>query len=381
MKRFLVTISVFLAIFSVMYSGIWLYKSKTVKSLTENAILAITKDLGGRKSEFVYANTLVSGFPFGYKVQINKPRFIIDDKNISLELSSDDSLIIESDILESKYTATLPQNINVKNGESLEQNYSLRYNSPAQIELSSNNKNLAARFFKRIIFDDTKGTYEINQANYKDSGYKYINPLNQDVISSAESVDLTVKIVSDSTYNLKANISNQFFKGLKKLADKKNDIGNINLAADIIYSEKSGDSVSFKNFALNSDKFSLDIKGNTSSSNIEAFPYGDLTIKIGSYEDFIDFKANLLNNMVSNSIIPLFRIKSKQITDFKTFLSKVATEKSDDGKNIALTLKREEGQAVSIGKYSFIEAVHIYNGGHIEKVTTNASKEFVTDAK
>ena len=379
MKRFFITIIVFVVIFAGLYSGVWFYNANAVKLHTEQAILTLTKDLGGKKSDFIFSDTQISGFPLNYKVQINKPRFILNDQDISVDMSSDEPLIVESDILASSYTATLPQDIIVKNGESLEENYTIRYNGNASINITSDAKGLLQKIKSALSSGGDENFYQVKNAKYIDKGYSYINPINQEIIASSEGQIIEIDLIGRGEYNLKANIADQYFKSFNEISDNGKKIGNLNIDADIIYKEDLGDKLNFNKLVISSDNFSIDVKGHAAGSNIEAFPYGNLEIKVSNYEDFIDFQATVLNDIVKKSGLPVFNLKDKQISRFKDFLGKVATETNNDGQDIVISLKREEGQAINIGKYSFIEAVHLYNGGTIETVTTPASKEFVTE--
>ena len=379
MKRFSITVAAFILIFTSLYSGIWFYNSKAVQLHTEQAILALTKDLGGKKSDFKFTDSSINGFPFNYKVQINKPRFILNDSDISVDMSSEEPLIVESDILISNYIATLPNNIVVKSGETLEENFSIRYSDAAQIIVKSDAENLIQKLLSKLSNNDGKSLYEVKSAKYSDNGYKYINPLTQELIASADSQNIEIDLIGSGKYNLKANIANQHLNIFNKLYDGKKQVNNLNLNADLIYQDDSGDKINFKQFVLSSDNFSVNVKGNAAGSNIEAFPYGNLEIKVSNYVNFIDFQALILNDIVKKSGLPIFNIKEKQISRFKDFLGKVATKTSEDNNDIVISLKREEGQAINIGKYSFIEAVHLYNGGTIETITTPASKDFVAE--
>jgi hypothetical protein len=355
-----------------------------MESFTHEAILSITKKLGGSKSDFVYESAKISGFPLGYKVQINKPRFILNDENISMKFSSNESLIIESDILGTKYLAKLPQNIDVKNidvktGEALENSFIIKYTEPATINLKASSGNFYANIFGQEKTSDSANKLNLSDFSYKDTGYKYINASTQDVIYSADESVFTFALLEDDSYNFTANVKNQFLKALDKKLYKEKNIGKLNLEADIIYNETSGDKLAFNKFILTSDIFSLDLQGNAVNSNIEAFPYGDLKIKIGNYEDFVEFQAMLINQVAEKSPFPFLKIKQEQIKSFKDFLKKVATEKSNNDKDIVITLKREEGQSVNIGKFSFIEAVHLYKGDSADMVKSEAADNFTSE--
>lgn len=377
MKRFFITICSILVICLLSYTGLWYFQSKNMESFTHEAILSITKKLGGSKSDFVYETAKVSGFPLGYKVQINQPRFIINDANISMELSSNESLIIESDILGAKYLARLPETININGGEALEKSFILKYSAPATINLKASGEDFYANIFGQKPTSQT--THGINDVTYKDIGYKYINATDQEVIASADESSFTFDIAEDAGYSLTANVRNQFLRTITKKSYKDKNIGNLNLEADIIYNETAGDKLSFNKFIITSDIFSLDLEGNAVNSNIEAFPYGELKIKIGNYEDFVEFQTILINEAAEKSAFPFFKIKQEQVASFKDFLKKVATEKSNNDKDIVITLKRDEGQSINIGKYSFIEAVHLYKGGSEDIVKSETSDDFVSD--
>jgi hypothetical protein len=350
-----------------------------MESHTKNAILSITKKLGGSKSDFVYESAKISGFPLGYKVQINKPRFILNDENISMQLSSNESLIIESDILGTKYLAKLPQTIDIKTGEALENSFIIKYTEAATINLKASSSNFYANIFGQENISDSANKHNLKDLHYKDMGYKYLNASTQDVIYSADESVFTFALLEDDSYNFTANVKNQFLKALDKKLYKEKNIGKLNLEADIIYNETSGDKLAFNKFILTSDIFSLDLQGNAVNSNIEAFPYGDLKIKIGNYEDFVEFQAMLINQLAEKSPFPFLKIKQEQITSFKDFLKKVATEKSNNDKDIVITLKREEGQSVNIGKYSFIEAVHLYKGNSADMVKSEVPDDFTSE--
>ncbi len=384
MKRFFINICSILVICLLSYTGLWYFQSKNMESFTHEAILSITKKLGGSKSDFVYESAKISGFPLGYKVQINKPRFILNDENISMKFSSNESLIIESDILGTKYLAKLPQNIDVKNidvktGEALENSFIIKYTEPATINLKASSGNFYANIFGQEKTSDSANKLNLSDFSYKDTGYKYINASTQDVIYSADESVFTFALLEDDSYNFTANVKNQFLKALDKKLYKEKNIGKLNLEADIIYNETSGDKLAFNKFILTSDIFSLDLQGNAVNSNIEAFPYGDLKIKIGNYEDFVEFQAMLINQVAEKSPFPFLKIKQEQIKSFKDFLKKVATEKSNNDKDIVITLKREEGQSVNIGKFSFIEAVHLYKGDSADMVKSEAADNFTSE--
>jgi hypothetical protein len=379
MRRFFVTFIAFVILFFIIYSATWLYNSNAVKENTEIAILALTKDLGGKKSDFLYSDTTISGFPFYYTVQINKPRFILNDRELSVDLSSEEPLIIKSDILISNYKATLPKSIKVKDGESVEENYVVQYNIPPVITVESQTDNLFEKILSKLRSVEDQPMFQFKQAIYSDKGYKYLNPLTQDILASADSSNIIIDLAANNKYNLKADLKNQYFSRLDNIAQDIEGSNKLDLKADILYSYKSGDEITFNDFNLNTDAFSVKINGHAASSNIEAFPYGNLEIKVSNYQNFIDFQASLMNDIVKSSGFQIFNIKDKQISQFKEFILKVANETTNNNKDVVVGLKREEGQAINIGEYSFIEAVHLYKGGTIEKVTTPASNDFIAE--
>jgi hypothetical protein len=386
MKRFFATISAFVVILTIIYSGFWFYQSKKVKTLTEAYVREMTKRFGSDKSEFVYTTSKTSGFPFSFDVEFAKPKFVIDDRNLTAEISSEGSIIMSSNIIGSKLTVLLPKELNfIKAGEE-KSALLVKFNEEPAILVKAKQKGLIPWIINTSVNEEDL-PWVVTDFNYSDKGCNILRINGGAELASIKSASLNLKMGddnSDSNYSLLMDFKSMQLDKLIELPTYADALGNLNIAADLSYKEEvdSGAIIEVKGLSMVSDGFSIDISGNIERSNSDALPFGVLRVKIGQYENFINYHAAFINYIVANSAFPLFNIKDKQIESTKEFLSTVASEKYNDDKDILILLNRKKNEDFRVGQIGFYEALQRFklgvNGGDLGN--KNATKIVVPNA-
>jgi hypothetical protein len=358
MKRFSATIAAFFALLAVIYSGFWFYQSKKVKSFAELYVSDMTKKFGGDKSQFIYADSKSGGFPLSFKVEFVKPKLIINDRNLEAELVSEGAVVFKSNIIGSKFTVSLPKELNFKKKDDAKSALLAKFNEEPAILIRGKQKGLIP-WLMNSTADADDLPWVMTEFSYSDKGFD-IMAAGGATISSARSSEVDLKMDDSNSYSLVANIKNMQLDKLIALPSYADALGNLNIAADMSYKESAGSeeaAIDVKRFSLVADGFSVDISGNIERNKADALPFGVMQVKLGQYESFISYNAALINYVVANSAFPIFSINNKQIDSTKEFLKSIASEKYNDDKDILILLNRKKGEDFRIGQVGFYEAL------------------------
>jgi hypothetical protein len=370
MRRFTFTISVFFAIFAVLYTGFWIYQSQKVKTFSEEYVRYLTKKFGGDKSEFVFADSKRGGFPFSFKTEIVKPKFIINESEVGLEISSENSLVFKSNIFGTRFGISLPQEASIAKANMAQEDktaWMLKCTTAPVITMGAKQKGLLPWVLKGGLVNSEDLPLVLTRFNYTDQGCKVLRTVDGIEVASLASGNLDIHMGNniEGNYNLIANFKNVRIDKILVLPEYISGLGTLDIVADISYEQEGregveGASTKIRQLNMTADNFSLDVRGNIDNSKADALPFGGLQIKLTQYENFVDYNKALINYVVANSAFPIFSIKDKQTSTFKEFLKSIASEKTNDDKDILVLFNRKEGEDFRIGELGFYDALQMF---------------------
>lgn len=368
MKKYLRISFLSSAILAVLYTGLWFYQAENIKSLTEKSLIRIAKKIGGNNSDFAYAKSFIGGFPFAIKVNIDQPRFIIDNNNSLYEVSGKNPLILKSNIIGTRFTAQLPEEIKITNLDGdKKQQWRLKYNDSAIFKVRTTHEDTLRWLLNGLKHNLPSPALLIKEVLYKDGGFSINKTTGSEMISSSEGLFLKIKsgrnAQSGQAFDLMAEIKNANLDELIYFSDHDKMLGKINLSTDISYSGyQAGNesNINFRGFNLSSDIFDINIQGMLANSADEAIPQGELRVRLGQYSNIIDYQRSIINYVVQNSAFPIFNIKDEQSDAFKDFLKSISAERYNNEQDILILLKRKKGQELQIGKHGFFEVLKLF---------------------
>jgi hypothetical protein len=364
MKRFFLTISVFFAVLAVLYSGFWLYQSRKVKVFAVEYVTYLTKKFGGESSQFIYSDTRMKGFPLAFNVEISNPKFIFQEKDVAMEVSSEEPLVFGANVIGSKFNTVFPKNINVHKGAADSVPLLVKFVQQPNVVIKIKHKGLLPWLLKGADFDSDEPPLVVRIFSYTDKGFSVVKSDNGAEIASGKSNEIGFSLDKEDNQSLKVDCDSLFIDKLLLLPEYTSGLGSFNVEADISYKRPDGDNVgtstNITKLVLGADSFSLDVKGNIDRSDADALPFGGLQIKLVGYESFVDYGKALINYVVANSAFPIFSIKDEQADTFKDFLKVIASEKYNDDKDILIVFNRKKGEDFRIGELGVYDALQMF---------------------
>lgn len=377
-KKILISGISLVAIFAA-HSGFWLYQSGNIKFALEQTAGKLSKEIGRKNTELFYTSSDISGYPLNFTLKVSQPKFITAGGGEKIEMTSgDEPIVIVSNLLGSGYNIKIPAKIDIKQTvEDVEKSYKLEFNNASpQIE---------AKFAGNILFN-INNTEELipylnnmlKSLHYSDSGYILTNAEDGKKIASIDSQSIQItksagKTNSVSTsYNIQAQ--NMDASALFNTETATSDANSKPATAlwpatfNIDYSsidskDENGksNSVDFilRDFDVKAASFAINLKGNVKANGNDIFPFGDLSLKINSYENMVDYFGGVVSDAMDKTKLPLFHIKNEKSIDFKKVLFDISSEKSNDNKDILLTLSREQNKSLFIGQKGLMEVIDL----------------------
>ena len=359
------------------HTAFWVYQSGKIKESLVAMSGQVSKEIAGKNTEFLFASSEVSGYPLNFVATISQPKFTRTGGGEKLELSGgEENLVITSNLLGNSYNVKLPTKIDVKDtiGEK-EKNYKLEFaNASPEFGLKFSGNFL---FSMKPEVDVISYLAEnLTSLSYSDSGYVLSNAEGGAKLASSDSSFVQIAKTNgksngiSTSYNIKVkNIDNSGF-----LAENEKEgsvpaqaglwpiSANIDLTS-VDVQDENGKSISadfiIKDVDVTAATFGFGIKGDVKANGDDVFPFGDLSIKVRSYQNMVDYFSVMVSNALAESKIPLFNIKSEKSIDFKKVLYDVASEKSNEDKDILLTLNREKGKSLFIGQKGLMEVIDL----------------------
>ncbi len=373
-----------LVISIIAYAGFWYYKASKIESFLEKNLKIISKHIIGNNSDIYFAQSNVTGFPFNFNMEINKPKLLINGRKHSFEISTQDSLIIHADFSGNNFKFILPKEFTIlpDNSASVSE-FKLKYNVNPTLTMDLVENNNLFKIFSTEPFDLYSKTLDIKEFTYKDGGFEIFNLNSEKQISSAESVWFSIRAknheLESDLVDLNINIKNANIDDLYRPNAITQRLGLVNFTADIsfsgfedVYSDKDS-KIQARTVNFSSEFFGLSLKGDIDFVVQDPFPFGHIQLEITKYKNMVDYKTAFLNDFVRDSIFPIFYLNESKIASLKDFLYNVASERSNNDDNLLITLSRKEGESLFIGDKSISEILglfrkNMHNQNHINDV-------------
>lgn len=362
--------------FGAVHATFWSYQSGKIKESIGQLTTQVAKGFGGKDAEFIYSNSSVSGYPLSFKVTINEPKYTSLNDGKKVEISSGEQpLVIVSNLTGSSYKIKVPVKIDIKKTISeKEKAYTLEFNkeSPSLEVRFAGNVTTGANDASEII--QYLGD-KIKSLHYSDSGYIVSNAEDGSRLALADLNEIRAlrTIGKDGSVTYKYNIKTENMDNSVLFAseDKPVEIANSQIkfwpvntnfefsSVDMRDSTGKSTSVSFnlKDINVSSPSFGVGLSGDIQANGEDIFPFGDVSIKINGYQNLVDYFGGIVNQALADSKIPLFHISAGKDINFKKVLLDVASEKSNEDKDITIKLQREQGKNLFVGQKGLMEVV------------------------
>jgi|GEM_PF-5195842 len=376
MKKKILAVVVLAGLVIGSHAAFWIYESGKIKTSIEQLAGRISKEIGKKNTELLFSKSELSGYPFHFAVKLSQPKITSTGGGEKLELfSADEQLIITTNLTGGHYKVQLPSHIDIKQTvNEKEQSYKLEFtNTRPQIDLKLGGNILTVGEnidIMQYINDNMKET------SYIDSGYVLSNVDGGAKISSSGG-DF-VKIVQsknmqnniETAYNIKVDNLDaaQFFVDGNKTVDQQAASGLWPIIASVDLSsidmrDEGGRSKSIdfvvRGVDLSAASFGVRINGDIKANGEDIFPFGNLSIKLSNYQNLVDYFSGMVRHALAETKIPFFNIQSDKSIDFKKVMSEVASEKSNEDKDILLELRREKGKSLFIGQKGLMEVIDL----------------------
>lgn len=387
------------------HAAYWIYQSGKIKASMGIAANQISQELGRKNSEFFFGSSSISGYPFKFEVSLNEPKFIRTGGGETMEVSSpSDPLVVTSNLIGNKYSIKIPSTLNIKKtADEHEQNYTVNFqNKNPNISVSLANDFIISKDGDASLPERIRKS--LRKLSYSDAGYVITDDDSSQNVGSASSnrVFITRNINKANTYSTSYDLKIADLNGQALFSnnegtdtDEQTDISEnqqeqglwpVTIALDISSmdsKDKDGKSNSVEFVVRNADvkanSFAVSIKGKVRADGNDIFPYGDMSIKLNNYAQFVDYFQEAASNAMSESRLPLFHIKSEKTVDFKNVLYSISSEKSNEDKDILLTLSREQGKSLFIGQKGIMEVIDLLKASAvdspIQQKSTNVTEQ------
>ncbi len=368
MRKYLKIIAIFIISLSAIYSGFWLFNKNRIKVFAESLVQNAIKRIGGEDSEFYYSQTLVTGFPFSYKVTISNPQFAFRDVGIFFDVASQGDLVLSSDVAATNFYIKLPKLFYIKNryAEEGKEPVVVNYSSAPELKIKSFPQNTKL-FATNII----KGSFDlipigIEKLSYRDSGFSIYNSgVNSAIIASSHgmAVNFDNNLESDGNSVLaEASIKDLDIDSIISKMYGGRGVGRINLSTNMHFTEGEDYkySLDLSKFTLGSDLFNISADAQIKKKPDVSLPQGGVNIKISNYAELVDFQVGIMNFLVGNYSMPIGEIKSDQVERIKGFLFEIAAEKTNNNKDILITVVRKQDEEAQVGGVSLGEVIGIF---------------------
>lgn len=363
------------------HTTFWFYQSGKIKLSIEQAANQISKEIGRKNTEFFYTSSDISGYPLNFTVRVNQPKFITAGGGEKLEISSaDQPLVIKSNLIGSGYKITFPTKLDIKQTiDETETSYKL--------EFSGASPQLEAKFSGNVMLSFKEGQDilehlgdKLNSLRYLDSGYSFTKADDNSKIMSSEADFLQVNKTStkansfSTAYDIRVNNMDgaALFTQASASADAAKPMGGLwPVTAHFDFSnidsrDENGKSTSIeyvlRDVDFKASTFGVSVKGDVKANGNDLFPFGDLTVRLSGYEGMVDYFGGIVGQALADSKIPFLNIKSQKSVDFKKVLYEVASEKTNEEKDLLLTISREQGKNLFIGQKGLMEVIDMLKG-------------------
>lgn len=363
MRKLVLGIVALFLLAGISYGFLWYHQAGKIRLIAQR--LSDFSSAAMKGSDFSYSDVEVSGFPLKFMVEIRNPTFSGRYKYVPVELSSDDPILVESDIVGSHFDFSFPKNIKVIYGEGDKKlNLTTIYNENPKLVLEFKSGLVAS-----AISPVGDAKYNIKSLQYKDSGYisNDAGSGKQIISSGATFVNLQTKEEGNKT-NTSLQMGVSDFNGDEFLEPEglQYKLGVINVSADLSVSgpvdvkklDSSDININVTDFKVESDLFSFGLRGNLNFIKDDVFPVGVLQLDVGNYENFVDYQSAIINLRMENSLFPIFKVDDRQRGAFKEFLRRIASSgvKSD----LSFDIKRLKGESIFAGDRSFSELANVF---------------------
>jgi len=352
MKKYLRIGAALIFVFAILYSVFWFYQSKQVRGIVDHALAKGAIRLGGVNSSFEYSDMKVQGFPLSFDVTIDNPKLNLRDKRLSLEVASQEPLLISSDVIGYKLKVVFPPTVN---------STAINSDDVAPIKISWANPPVLVVKTSGLLFRAPKKDVPYESIHYSDSGYSVYKEGEEGVFASSGGTSYNViredgfDVIAFSNSNLKIDNLMPFASDL--------DLGSVDVSGNIkqkVSSDASMYEFVVDNFNFSSEIFSIDVMGRWKSAGAKQQPLGDLKVRLSNYENMVDYTSDAVNYAVENSAFPIFRVKSQQKDGFKSFLYSLATEKYNEGSDLMLVITSDDKSGIKVGQYNFFEVMGLF---------------------
>lgn len=375
MNKKAIAIGLSVVAFGVAHAAFWVYQSGKIKESIGQLTTQIAKGAGGNDSEFFYSSSSVSGYPLSFKVSVHEPKYTGLYKGRKVEVSSaEQPLVIASNLIGSAFKIQLPTKINIKAFDaSAEKLYALEFNKESP--------DLEVRFSGNIAsgVKDVSGVIpylgeKMKSVHYADSGYVVTSGDGAKIaIADLNEVYAVKNISKDGSivykYNVKLqNVDNSalFEEEERKLQGGAVQMKVWPLNANIEFitteardSEGRSQSVDMdlKDVSVSNPSFGLALSGTFKANAEDVFPFGDINLKLTNYANVVDYFGSMLIYAFAESKIPLLQLNAGKQVNFKKVLFEIASEKSNEDKDILIKFQREQGKNLFIGQKGLMEVV------------------------
>lgn len=385
MRKYYVFILGFIFLVAMAYVGFWSYQSYVIKREIKKAFEDFSKDLVSKGGELKYSAIRVTGFPFHYRVDIEKPSITGNNAGLVTEVLCDEAISLSTNLKGTSYELNIPQIMvfNTIDSSGEKQSYKFEYKIPAVAILELAKAESKESGWKNFTSLSEIDFHNIESIYYKDSGSSFIDITNNKIVSESGKVILLYKNnkMTDGNRNIVVNIENEGFKlgdgyflklnkevnidhnNVERVTNILNKLGTSNsiinvsyLGSDFIHNPRHlpEGSVLLKQLSFNSGFFNLNLNGGINFTSDEPWPYGDITLKLAQLDNLIEYMT-VIFTAGRPGIISDDYIKS-----LKTFIRRIA-DVADNSNDMTVTLKRERGNDIYIGKYNYAETVMLMN--------------------
>jgi hypothetical protein len=373
------------------HAAFWIYESAKIKTSIEQLAGRISKEIGKKNTELLFAKSEISGYPLHFVVKLSQPRITSTSGGEKLELSSlEEKLLISTNLIGTNYKVILPANIDIKKTiNEQERAFKLEFVGAGpniDLKLAGNVLSIGENVDVMQYINEN-----IKEVSYADAGYSLVNNDGGAKISSSGGSVLKItqnknaKNNIETAYNIKLDKLDAaaFFADSEKLelAGNAGALWPLNASVDLLSVEERDDSGKSKSvdflvngFDVTAATFGVGAKGEIKANGEDIFPFGNLSLKLTNYQGLVDYFSGIVKHALAETKIPFFNIQSDKSIEFKKLLLEVASEKSNGDKDILVNLTREKGKSLFIGQKGLMEVIDMLKAGaHSAEQSGNAT--------
>lgn len=369
MKRSYVILILVALVFSAAYSAFWFHQSSRVKQITEEAVVHFAKRFGGVRSNFVYSQSKISGFPFSFNVELSQPKLMVYEDDVMMDIYSAESLYISTNVIGTRFGVAIPiQVILHQKGEGDGEVWRAEFKDYPVL--------WGKRSWRHILqwmHGERLEEMKIEEVRYKDEGVVVTRQPDTTKIASTSSSFVRL-LLQDGQVQGRAEVETEikglYLEWLDRYARADVPLGIWNVDMDLAYVPQGRPDAlkrpvletdwDIRKLVVNNKAFTLEAQGELGSEENDALPMGNVQLIVRQYGQCVDYYAAMINDVVQSSAFPVFKIEPDEAEAFKGFLNKVASERYNAGKDVLITLRRAQGEPLHIGEYSFAEAMQLF---------------------